>query len=122
MLLSSTSKRFDSIGQLLTMTMIFIFVLALTYFATKLTAGLQKGRLAGSNVELLDTVKIAPAKYIQVVRIGSRYFSYVVCKDTVTLLGEVTEDDIAAPGREEKAVQTASINFKEIFDRLRKQQ
>ena len=96
MLLSSASKRFDSIGQLLTVTLIFIFVLALTYFATKLTAGLQKGRLAGSNVEVLETFRIAPTKYIQVVRIGEKYFSYIVCKDTVTLLGELTKEDIAA--------------------------
>lgn len=121
MLLSSTSNRFDSIGQLLTVILIFIFVLALTYFATKLTAGLQRGRLAGSNVEILETYKIAPTKYIQVVKIGKKYFSYVVCKDTVTLLGEMAEDDITAPGREETG-QAATINFKEIFDKFRKQQ
>lgn len=120
MLLSSTSRRFDSIGQLLTVTLIFIFVLVLTYYATKLTAGLQKGRLAGSNVEVLETLKIAPTKYIQVVRIGRKYYSYVVCKDTVTLLGELTEDDIVPPGREE-AERAVSISFREIFDKFRKQ-
>lgn len=103
------------------MTLIFIFVLALTYFATKLTAGLQKGRLAGSNVEVLETFKIAPTKYIQVVRIGKKYFSYVVCKDTVTLLGEMTEDDITALGGEETG-SAANISFKDILDRFRKQQ
>lgn len=121
MLLSSTSKRFDSIGQLLTVTLIFIFVLALTYVATKLTAGLQKGRLAGSNVEILETYKIAPAKYIQVVKIGKKYFSYVVCKDTVTLLGEMTEDDITALGKGETE-STVNINFKDILDKFRRQQ
>lgn len=121
MLLSSTSKRVDSIGQLLTVILIFIFVLALTYFATKLTAGLQKGRLAGSNVEVLETFKIAPTKYIQVVRIGSKYFSYVVCKDTVTLLGEMTEEDITSMEKEEKE-PAVNLNFKEIFDKFRKQQ
>ncbi len=121
MLLSSTSKRFDSIGQLLTVTLIFIFVLALTYFATKLTAGLQRGRLAGSNVEVLEIFKIAPTKYIQVVRIGKKYYSYIVCKDTVTLLGELAEEDIMASDGEETR-PTASINFKEIFEKLKKQQ
>lgn len=121
MLLSSTSRRFDSIGQLLTVTLIFIFVLALTYFATKLTAGLQKGGLAGSNVEILETMKIASTKYIQVVRIGKKYYSYVVCKDSVTLLGELTEDDIALSDRD-GTKPAVSLNFKEIFDKLKKQQ
>lgn len=121
MLLSSTSKRFDSIGQLLTVILIFIFVLALTYVATKLTAGLQKGRLAGSNVEILETFKIAPTKYIQVVRIGKKYFSYVVCKDAVTLLGEMTEDEIVTQAKEETE-PAVNMKFKEIFDKLKKQQ
>ncbi|MDE6220939.1 MAG: flagellar biosynthetic protein FliO [Lachnospiraceae bacterium] len=120
MLLSSTSKRVDSIGQLLTVTLIFIFVLALTYFATKLTAGLQKGRLAGSIVEVLETIKIAPTKYIQVVRIGKKYFSYIVCKDTVTLLGEVAEEDITTWNSAETK-SSGNMNFKEIFDKFRKQ-
>lgn len=120
MLLSSTSNRFDSIVQLLTVLIIFIFVLALTYFSTKLTAGLQKGRLAGSNVEILETFKIAPTKYIQIVRIGEKYFSYVVCKDTVTLLGEMTSDDISRFSKTE-AGQAMNMNFKEIFDKFRKQ-
>ncbi len=120
MLLLSTSNRFDSIGQLLTVILIFIFVLALTYFATKLTAGLQKGRLAGSNVEVLETFRIAPTKYIQVVRIGGKYFSYVVCKDTVTLLGEMTEDDISEFNKTETGA-TVNVTFKEILDKLKKQ-
>ena len=45
-------------------------------------------------MEIVETLKIAPTKYIQVVRIGEKYFSYVVCKDTVTLLGELAKDDI----------------------------
>lgn len=117
---AGTSGRFDSIGQLLTVLLIFIFVLALTYFATKLTAGLQKGRLAGSNVEVLETFRIAPTKYIQVVRIGGRYFSYVVCKDTVTLLGEMTKDDISGFNKAETNA-VMNVNFKDILDKLKKQ-
>lgn len=117
---SRTSNGFDSIVQLLSVILIFIFVLALTYFATKLTAGLQKGRLAGSNVEVLETFKIAPTKYIQVVRVGGKYFSYVVCKDTVTLLGEMTKDDISEFNKAETS-STINVNFKEILDKFKKQ-
>lgn len=119
MLLTSTSNRFDSIAQLLTLLLIFIFVLALAYVATRLTAGIQKGRLAGANVEIIETFKIAPAKYIQVVRVGGKYFSYVVCKDTVTLLGEMTKDDISELNKAETG-PTVNMNFKEIFDKFKK--
>lgn len=119
MLLSSTANRFDSIVQLLTVLLIFIFVLALTYFTTRFTAGVQKGKMCGYGVEVLETFKIAPSKYIQVVRIGGKYFSYVVCKDTITLLGELTKDDISEFNKAE-AGMAAGIHFQDIFEKLKK--
>jgi flagellar protein FliO/FliZ len=105
----------DSIVQLITVLLIFIFVLVLAYFTTRITAGVTKGRLSSSNVEVLETFKIAQNKYIQVVRVGERYYSYIVCKDTVTLLGEMNKDDI--PEIEKTKRESAiNLNFKEIFD------
>lgn len=108
----------DSIVQLFTVLLIFIFVLALTYFMTRLTAGIQKGRYHSVNVEIIETFKIAPTKYIQLVRIGEKYFSYVVCKETVTLLGELTKDDITEFTKNNENVTV--ISFKDIFEKLRK--
>ena len=108
----------DSIVQLFTVILIFIFVLALTYFTTKFTAKLQMGRYQNANVEIIETYKIAPTKYIQVVRIGEKYFSYVVCKETVTLLGELAKDDII--DSEQKEQNTTGLSFKDIFEKLKK--
>jgi flagellar protein FliO/FliZ len=109
----------DAIVELLTVILIFIFVLALAYITARLTAGFQKGRMSGNGVEVLQTFKIAQNKYIQVVRIGEKYYSYVVCKDTVTLLGEMTKDEI--PNIDNvKTEPVINKNFKEIFDRLKK--
>ncbi len=119
MLLSSTSSGVDSIVQLLTVVVIFIFVLVLTYIATKFTAELQKGKMSNSNIHIVETLKIAPTKYIQIVRIGEKYFSYVVCKDTVTLLGELAKNDVLELGK----TQTSSlfdVSFKEVFEKLKK--
>ena len=116
MLISSTSNRVDSIVQLLTVLLVFIFVLVLTYYVTKFTARLQNGKLSSSGVEILMTFKIAPNKYIQVVKIGGKYFSYVVCKDTVTLLGELTQDDISEVGKADTGT-AININFKDIFEK-----
>jgi flagellar protein FliO/FliZ len=110
----------DSIVQLITVLLIFIFVLVLAYFVTRLTAGIQKGRMTGANVEIIETLKIAPNKYIQIVRIGEKYFSYIVCKDTVTLLGEMTKDELPDVEKTKTEPALKNANFKEIFDRLKK--
>lgn len=107
-----------SIVQLITVLLIFIFVMALTYFFTKFTAGIQKGRYQSANVEILETFKIAPTKYIQVVKIGGKYFSYIVCKETVTLLGELTEGDIAEFADRNENI--AVVSFKDIFEKFKK--
>lgn len=108
----------NSMVQLITVLLIFVFVLALAYITTRLTAGLQKGRYQNANVEILETFKIAPTKYIQIVRIGEKYFSYVVCKETVTLLGELAKDDVTEFAQ--KSENVAMVSFKDIFDKLRK--
>lgn len=108
----------DSIVQLFTVLLIFVFVLALAYITTKLTARLAKGRYQSANVEIVETLKIAPTKYIQVVRIGEKYFSYVVCKDTVTLLGELAKDDITEFAKDGE--NALAVSFKDIFEKLRK--
>jgi flagellar protein FliO/FliZ len=108
----------ESIVQLITVVLIFVFVLALAYFMTRLTAGVTKGKLSSPNIEVIETFKIAQNKYIQVVRVGVKYYSYIVCKDTVTLLGEMNKDEI--PEIEKAKKEPAyNLNFKEIFDRLK---
>jgi flagellar protein FliO/FliZ len=110
----------DSIVQLITVVLIFIFVLALAYFTTRLTAGIQIGRFKAANIEVIETLKIAQNKYIQIVRVGEKYFSYIVCKDTVTLLGELNENEIPEIDSTKIEPTFKNVNFKEIFDRLKK--
>lgn len=104
--------------QLITVLLIFVFVLALAYFVTRFTAGVQKAQYKNANVEIIETFKIAPTKYIQVVRIGGKYFAYAVCKETVTLLGELAEGDITGFAKDSE--NTAMISFKDILEKLRK--
>ena len=115
MLLSMTSNRFDSIVQFITVILIFIFVLALTYFTTRFTAGFQKGRMQNSNMEIVDTFRIDQNKYMQIVRVGEKYYSMVVCKDTVTLLGELSKEEIMIP---ESQLGT-TLSFKEILEKAK---
>ena len=115
MLLSMTSNRLDSIVQFITVILIFIFVLAVTYFTTKLTAGIQKGRMLSPNMELIEAFRIAQNNYIQIVRVGEKYYSIVVCKDTVTLLGEVSKEEINIP---ESQLGT-TMSFKEILEKAK---
>lgn len=92
MLLSATTVK--SFAQLLTLLLIFIFVLGITYFTTRYVANFQKGKMVDSNIKLMDAARLSQNKYIQIVQIGKKYYALVVCKDTVTVIGEVSEDEL----------------------------
>lgn len=93
---------------------IFVLVLGATYFMTRWAAKLQKGQSSrNGDIELLSCAAMGTGKHIQVVRVGQSYYALAVCKDTVTLLGE-----IAPEGLKEREEAPSSQSFKELFMKL----
>ncbi len=89
-----SSNGINSFAQFLTVLIIFIGVLALTYFTTRWVASYQKGKMMSGNIQVLETLKITQNKFLQIVRVGEQYYAIAIGKDTITLLGELKEDEI----------------------------
>ena len=117
MLLSVTSG-FESVLQFLTVLVIFVFVLGITYISTRYVAGIQKEQYKTGNMELVETLRISNNKYLQIVRIGNKYFCMAVCKDTVTMLGEIQKEEMVF---HENNVN-ASIDFQKILEKMKQKQ
>lgn len=62
MVIASMSSRIEAFAQLLTLLIIFIFVLAVTYYVTRFVGNYQKNKLSGSNINILETMRIANNK------------------------------------------------------------
>ncbi|MCR4962092.1 MAG: flagellar biosynthetic protein FliO [Lachnospiraceae bacterium] len=105
----------SSVGQFITVLLIFLFVLGITYFATRYVGNFQKERLSGSNITVVETQRIAQNKYIQIVKIGDRYFAVALCKDTVTMISEISVDSLSLKEEEE----TKKLSFRDLLDRVR---
>ena len=106
----------DSFVQLITAILIFAFVLVLTYFTTKFTAGYQKDKMKSANSEVVDAMRLSNNKTVQIIRSGNHYYSVVLCKDTVTLLGEISPEEINIP----EAGQNMQVNFQDILEKAKK--
>ena len=111
-----TTSAIDSAAQLLTVIVLFIVVLIATWLTTRYIAGVQKGKLSGSNFETVDTFRLSQKKYVQIIRIGHRYLAVAVCKDTVTVLCELQEDEITF--RDEAFTQKA-VSFEDFFNKAK---
>ena len=88
----STSQSFF---QLIIVLICFVGVLALAYFTTRWLANYQKGRSYNKNLKIIETIKLSPDKYVQIVSCGkNRYLILGLSKNEVTLLGEMTADEL----------------------------
>lgn len=111
----TVSNGVNSVAQFFTVFIIFLFVLAITYFSTRVIAGIEKKRMICGNMELLDALRISNNKYLQIVKIGERYLCIAVCKDTVTMLLELKKEDI-----KEIRPESMPVDFQVLFDKVKK--
>ena len=108
-------KKAESIGQLITVLLIFILVLALTLVTTKWIARYQKGQRGGNNIDIVETCPMGNGKYIQIVKLADAYVAIAVCKDSVTLLAELNKEQIIFPTGD----GGTTLNFKELLQKAR---
>lgn len=101
----------ESTVQFLTALLIFVFVLAITWFTTKYIANFQKQSMTGRNIEVIETTKITPNKYLQIIKVGEKYLLIAVCKDTVTMLAELDGDNLMV----ENTDSSLPLNFGDIL-------
>lgn len=109
------TTRADSYIQFITVLILFVFILAVTYLVTRWIAKVQKDKVGVGNLEVIETCRITPNKYIQIVRAGEKYLVVAVGKDEVHMLSELSEDELVLQGD----TTEQPINFAGILDRVR---
>lgn len=112
----TVSGRTDSYMQFITVLIIFVFVLLITYWVTKWTAGYQKSKSSNTNIEVLETIRLSGNKYVQIVRVGRKYLAVATCKDTVTMLTEIPEQDLVFSDHN----MSGTLKFKDILEKIQK--
>ncbi len=116
MLLSSTG---ESIFQLVVVLVIFVIILVLTYYTTKWIAGYQKTASINKNLEVIETVRLTTDKYVQLVRAGeNRCFVIAVGKNEVSLLGEISIDELREYELKDSDSSINQFDFKSVLDKF----
>lgn len=92
------SASFRSLMQLIGVLIIFVFVLIITYFTTKWVGGFQKIQMSKGNLMVLETIRIANGKFLQLVK-------------------ALTEDQLSVQTSDD--MKNSQENFQEIFSRLK---
>lgn len=114
--LITSYSRLSSFAQLITLLIVFVLVLALTFYATKWMAKIQKSQFKNSNIEVIETFRLSNTKYIQIVKLGGKYVAIAVGKDTVTFLTELDESQLDLT---KAAEGTNTLEFQEILKKVK---
>ena len=109
------SSGIDSFVQFITVLVLFVFVLVVTYVTTRYIARVEKNKIKTGNIELVEAAQLANNKYLQLVKVGNKFFCVAVCKDTVTLLGEIDGQELIL--QEDDA--DSALEFSEIFEKVK---
>ena len=108
--------RAESFSQFLTVILVFLLVLALTYLTTRFVGNYQKARSVNRNFDVIETYRITNGKYLQIVRIGEKYVVIGIGKDSVTKICDLSADDIKPVS--EQPVQSVEA-FRSILDKAK---
>lgn len=100
----------NSYAQFIAVLVIFVLVLGVTALVTGWIAKYHKQQGINGNIELLEAARLGNNKYLQIVRVGNTYMVLAVCKDTVTMLGQIPAEEL----REYPSQQ--SLDFKKLLD------
>ena len=101
-----------SISQLITVILIFAFVLFITVFATKYVGSYQKMQGINRNLEVIETIRVTNNKYLQIVRAANKYIVIGIGKDEIAMLTEIDEDELLRVSSEKGG------NMKETFSEI----
>lgn len=107
--------------QLISVLVIFVFVLVITYVTTRWMAGFQKSRSYNKNLKIIETIAVGNNKLISIVAVGKKYIAVSVGKDDVHFLTEIKEDELKDLSfLDEPDKESAKESFANILEKLKK--
>jgi flagellar protein FliO/FliZ len=90
-------------------------VLFLAYLAARIAGSFQSNVVnKRSNIKVIEVFRLSNNKVIEIVRIGDKYLALAVCRDSVTVLTELSEEVV-----KEQETSLEPINFKNILEKIK---
>jgi flagellar protein FliO/FliZ len=113
------ASSFESFLQLLWVLLIFVFVLAVTYFALRWMGKYQKTHSRTQYLAIIETIPAGSNKMISIVQAGTKYLVVSIGKDEIRLLAELTEEEFVRLPNACGEGSTSQGNFQDILNNLK---
>lgn len=113
LLLLAKFSTLASIFKLILLFVIFIGILFAASWFTRWYAESSGMKNRNSNIKIVESVPIGQGKMIYIAKIGEKYIAFAATKDQITVLTELTEDQLEIP-----PVEIPTGSFKEVFSKM----
>lgn len=115
------SKSLENFIQLIVVLLLFVFVLLITYLVTRWIGGIQAGQMSEKNIKMIETVRVTNNKYLQIIKIGEKYYLISVCKDTINLITEIKDQELKEPEYKNlPGLREYKDNFQKVYEETKK--
>ena len=111
--------------QLIGVVLVFLLVLALTYFTSKWIGNYQRVNMKNKNLQIIESINVGSNKFICLVKAGEVYLVVAVGKDEITMLAQLTEEQLSElPVYDSNEVgafgkSVAADNFQEVLEKVK---
>ena len=114
------SSSLDSFLKLISVLLVFVFVLIVTYAVTRWMAGYQKVKMKSKNLQIIETIPVGNNKMICLLKTGKEYLVVSIGKDEIHPLSKLREDQLTDFSfLDEGDVLLTGESFQEILGQLK---
>ncbi len=111
----------ESVKNILTLILAFIFVLVLAYYGAKITAKYQGNMLNNkSNIQIIESFRVGGNKIIAIAKIGKSYYALGIGKEEINLIDKIELEDMVDFSNSNITTNNSKLDFKSIFAQARK--
>ena len=109
------SSTVQNIAELFGLLFVFVVILVLAYLTSKWIAKNGAGMTTRNhNITIVETLKISPSKYLQIVKVADKHIVIAVSKDHVEYLTEIDGDKL-----EKFTDSSEPASFKEVLSKIK---
>lgn len=114
------SSGLYSVWDVISLILIFIFVILLAYFATRFVAKYQSNMLNNkNNIRIIESFRIDSTRLILIVMIAKDYYALAYTKDSVTVIDKLNPDEINNLMADNTSKSDSKLDFKAILSQVK---
>lgn len=120
MMLQGSTENISSALSVISLILIFIFIVVLAYFTTRFIARYQSNSInTRSNMRIIESMRVSNNKFIAIVEVCNSFYIIGVGKDEITLIDKLDSEDADVLKNGQLSDAGKKIDFKEILSQIK---